>query len=101
MALAAWRKRENIELLRTIAIVTASVNPEKAQQALQRLIEEMFPEVAKDRAHSVDKALEIMERETKRLYKVTPVGQSLKKTPFARVQSILKNKRKPRKGDGD
>src|SRR4030095_4342339 len=44
VALWAWKKRERIDLLKTIAIVTAQVNPDRASQALHRLIEEMFPE---------------------------------------------------------
>ncbi len=63
MAIQAWRKRQRIELLRTIAIVTATVNPERATQALHRLIEEMFPEHRIEREKAVERALEIMERE--------------------------------------
>ena len=72
LAIQAFRKRQRIELLRTIAIVTASVNPERASQALHRLIEEMFPEHQIERAKAVERALEIMEREKDRVYAVVP-----------------------------
>jgi hypothetical protein len=72
LAIQAWRKRQRIELLRTIAIVTATVNPERATQALHRLIEEMFPEHRIERERAVERALEIMEREKERVYAVVP-----------------------------
>lgn len=94
IAIAAWRKLERIELLRTIATVTAQVNPEKAQQALQRLIEEAFPEVAMDRKRSVDRAMEIMEREKNRSYQVTPVGSTVGKNSWDRLKNILGRRRR-------
>lgn len=99
----AWRKQQRIELYRTIAICTASVNADQAQAALRRLIEEMFPEVAKDRERAVDRAMEIMERERAKVYQVAPVGASLAKTPWGRIQSIMKQKRRrPHRGpNGD
>lgn len=93
----AYRKNQRIELLRTIAIVTASVNPEKANAALQRLIEEQFPEVAKDREKSIDKAMEIMERERTRTYSVSSSEQALNKNGFGKFRDILKRKREPRR----
>ena len=93
LALVAWKRRERIELLRTIAIVTAQVNPEKASQALSKLIEEMFPEHKIDREKAVDRAMEIMEREKDRVYNVSKVGQRTKNTPLARIQGILGKKR--------
>ena len=95
MALQAWRKQQRIDLYRTIAIVTASVNAEKAQAALQRLIEEMFPEVGNEREDAVDKVMKIMEKEREKTYSVAAVGHSLKKTPWGRAQTILQQKRKP------
>lgn len=75
---------------------TASVNPEKAQQALQRLIEESFPEVAKDRARAIDRAMEIMEKEKDKTYAVNVMGQQSKGNSWQRAQHILKNRRKPK-----
>jgi hypothetical protein len=98
LAIEAWRKKERVDLLRTIALVTASANPEKAQDALRRLIEEQFPEVAKDRERAVDRAMEIMEKEKTRSYSVAPVGHSLsKKGPWRRIQNILRQKRRRRR----
>lgn len=98
MAIAAWRKQQRIELSRTIAVVTASTNPDNAQKALHQLIEEMFPEVAAEREQAVDKALEIMEKEKGKAYKVTAVGSSLGKNSWSRVQNIMKQKRRSRRG---
>lgn len=81
-------------MYRTIAQVTATVNPDKAQGALRKLIEEMFPEVAGDRERAIDKAMEIMEQEKNKTYSVAPVGHSLKKGSWGRVQNILKQKRR-------
>jgi hypothetical protein len=97
MAIAVWRKQQRIELYRTIATVTASVNPENAQKALQRLIEEMFPEVAVERENAVEKAMEIMEKEKDKAYKVTAVGSSLGKGSWGRMRNILKQKRRARR----
>ncbi len=94
MAIAAWRKQQRIELLRTIAVCTATVNPEKASNALNKLIEEMFPEVAKDRARAVDRAMEIMEKEKDKSYAIAPVGHSLRGNSWARAQHILKNRKR-------
>jgi len=97
MAIEAWRKQQRIELYKTIAGVTASVNPESAQKALRQLIEEMFPEVATERERAVDKALEIMEKEKDKSYKVAAVGSSLGKGSWGRMQNILKQKKRPRR----
>jgi predicted CoA-binding protein len=95
LAIAAWRKQQRIDLLRTIAVVTASVNPEKANAALRRLIEETFPEVAKDRDDAVERAMAIMEKEKNKTYSVAPVGSSLKggKT-WRALQSIISKRRR-------
>lgn len=98
-AIAAWRKNQRIDLLRTIAIVTATVQPTQAQVALRRLIEEMFPEVAEDRDRAVDRALEIMEKERTKTYAVAPVGHGLNKGAFGRIRNILKQKRGFRRGN--
>lgn len=93
----AWRKQQRIDLLKTIAQVTASVNPEKAQKALRNLIEEMFPEVAREREEAVDKAMQIMEVERKKSYAIAKVGHGLDRGAFGRFRNILKNKRGRRK----
>lgn len=72
VAIEAWKKRQRIDLLRTIAMVTAAVNPDRAAQALHRLIEEQFPEHRIERERAVERALEIMEVESRRVYSVTP-----------------------------
>ena len=94
LAVAAWRKQQRIELLRTIAVVTASVNPDKAQSALNKLIEEMFPEVGAEREQAVEKALQIMEEERTKTYSIAPVGHGLTKGAFGKIQSIMRNKKR-------
>lgn len=94
LAIAAWRKQQRIDLYRTIAVCTAAVNPEKAQGALRKLIEEMFPEIGQERDKAVEKAMEIMEAEREKTYKITPVGQSLDKGSWGRMKNVLKQKRK-------
>lgn len=69
-AILTWQKNRRVELLRTIALVTGSANPERAQKALNMLIEEMFPEQKLKREEAIDKALEIMESEQQRVYNV-------------------------------
>jgi glutamate synthase domain-containing protein 3 len=83
----AWRKKQRIKLLNTIAVVVATVNPEKAQKALNGLIEEMFPEVEADRQKSVDRALDIMEKERKKVFSVSPLH---KRKPQGLVKKINK-----------
>jgi len=94
LAIAAWRKNQRIELLRTIATVTATVNPDKAQSALRKLIEEMFPEVGSEREQAVDRAMQIMEEERKKTYNIAPVGHSLNKGAFGKIKNIMKQKRR-------
>jgi hypothetical protein len=96
LAIAAWRKQQRIDLYRTIAVCTASVNPEKAQGALRKLIEEMFPEVGKERERAVEKAMEIMEAEKAKSYSIVPVGQSLDKGSWGRMKNVLKQKKRGR-----
>lgn len=95
LAVHAWRKMQRIELYRTIATVTAAVNPESAQKALTNLIEEMFPEVAAEREQAVEQAMKIMEREKDKTYKVSAVGSSLGKGSSSKIQNIMKAKRRP------
>jgi hypothetical protein len=97
LAITAWRKQQRIELYRTIAICAASINPDQAQAALRRLIEEMFPEVARDRERAVDRAMAIMEKERAKVYQVAAVGESMAKTPWGRIQSIMKQRRRSRR----
>lgn len=96
LAIAAWRKQQRIELYRTIAVVTASVNPDKAQNALRKLIEEMFPEVGTEREQAVDKAMQIMEEERKKAYSVAAVGHGLNKGAFGKIQNIMRQKKRRR-----
>jgi S-adenosylmethionine synthetase len=98
IAITAWRKQQRIDLYTTIATVTAAVNPEGAQKALRRLVEEMFPEVAKEREKAVEKAMEIMEKETKKTYKVAAVGSSLGDSSWDKMQNIMKQRRRPKRG---
>lgn len=95
VAIHAWRKRERIDLYRTIAVCTAATNPAQAQAAIRRLIEEQFPEVGKEREDAVDRAMEIMEKEKAKTYAVAPVGGALNKGGTARLQNILKQRRPP------
>ena len=69
-AVLTWQKNQRVELLKTIAVVTSSANPDKAQKALNMLIEEMFPSHKLERKEAIDRALEIMESEQKRVYNV-------------------------------
>lgn len=94
LAVAAWRKNQRIELLRTIATVTATVNPDKAQAALRKLIEEMFPEVGSEREEAVDRAMQIMEEERKKTYNIAPVGHGLNKGAFGKIQNIMRQKKR-------
>lgn len=94
MAILAWKKRQRIELLRTIAVVTASANPDKAQQALHRLIEEQFPEQKIERDKAVERALEIMEREQKRVYSVVPTD--VKPSALGKLRRVTSRRRRPR-----
>lgn len=96
IAITAWRKQQRIELYRTIAVCTAAVNPDKAQDALRRLIEEMFPEVGKEREKAVERAMEIMEQERTKSYSVAPVGESLDKGSWGKMKNVLRNRKRGR-----
>lgn len=85
-----WRKKQRIQLLHTICGVVASVNPDKAQQALNDLIEEMFPEKAFDRKKSVEKALKIMEEERKKVIKVVPLHKQKPRGLVKKINKVLK-----------
>jgi S-adenosylmethionine synthetase len=98
IAIRAWRKQQRIELYKTIATVTATVNAENAQKALRNLVEEMFPEVAAERERAVEKAMEIMEKEKNKSYKVTAVGSSMGKGSSNKIQSIMRQRRRPKRG---
>lgn len=99
LAIAAWRKQQRVELLRTIALATAVANPEKAASALNRLIEEAFPEVGKERTRAVERAMEIMEKEKDRQYAVAPMGGPPKGNSWERTQNILRNRRRTPRGN--
>ncbi|MHC4647267.1 MAG: hypothetical protein ACYTBJ_17390 [Planctomycetota bacterium] len=70
--------------------MVANVNPEKAQRALSNLIEEMFPEQRFERERAVERALEIMEKERKKVFLVSPRVPPKKKGLVARVNKVLK-----------
>lgn len=92
MAIGAWRKLRRIELLKTIAIVTAAVNPEQAQKALNNLIEEEYPEIKEERQKSVDKALVIMKEESKKPYYIKPLDEDKPKSLVRKLRAITGNK---------
>jgi hypothetical protein len=77
--------------LRTIAVVTASVNPEKAAEAMHRLIEEMFPEHRIEREKAVERALEIMKREQSRVYSVVPTD--VKPSALGKFRKLVQGRR--------
>lgn len=85
-----WKKRQRIELLKTICGVVASVNPKKAKDALNNLIEEMFPEQRFERERAVEKALKIMEEERKKVITVTPMSKEKPRGLIRRVNKVLK-----------
>lgn len=90
-AILVWQKTQRVELLKTIAVVTATVDPEKAQKSLNLLIEEMFPDRKVERDRAVANALEIMEGEQKRVYNVKKT--ELKKSAIGRkLQRVFKKK---------
>ena len=89
MAIGAWRKLRRIELLKTIAVVTASVNPEQAQKALNNLIEEEYSEIKEERQKSVDKALIVMKEESKKPYYVQPLDEDKPKGLVKKIKDIV------------
>jgi flagellar motor switch protein FliG len=94
VAIAAWRKQQRVELLKTIAVVVASSNPEKAAEALNNLIQEMFPEIKADRQKSVDRALAIMRDEMKKgPILVRPLEDIKSKSVMPKVRSALLRRR--------
>lgn len=99
MAIAAWRKQQRIETLRTIAIVVAQTNPEKAQKALDDMLAETFPEIGHDRQKSVDKALKLMKEESKVVYRAKPLdekpteGWIKNATAIRSLERLRKNRR--------
>lgn len=90
IAIYVWKKKQRIDLLKTIAIVVANVNPEKAQKALSGLIEEQFPEQKYEKQKSVERALKIMEVERKKVFKVAPRYPKKQKGLALRVNKVLK-----------
>jgi len=93
LAISAWRKQQRIELLRTIALAQAFVNPEKAQKAMTNLLEEMFPEVAEDRQKAVDKALDIMKKESGKVYIARAIDEKEQKGWIKKANAALKHNR--------
>jgi len=90
VAISIWRKKQRIELLNTIAIVVANVNPEKANKALHDLIEEQFPEQRFEREKAVERALKVMEKERKKTFSVSPLHGKKAKGLVRRVNKVLK-----------
>ena len=70
--------------------MVAAVNPDKAQKALSDLIEEMFPEQKFERQKSVDRALEIMEEERKKVFSVSKKFPEKPKGLVRRINKVLK-----------
>lgn len=56
-----FQKRQEIELLKTAALVTAVVNPEKVQKAFEDLQEKMFPFMEANRDRYIQEKMEIMD----------------------------------------
>lgn len=92
MAIAAWRKEQRVRMLQTIATVVAHTNPQKAQEALSNLLEEMFPEVAIDKKSQVERALAIMEKESKTVYVARPLDEKKNQGWVKKTQKALGSK---------
>lgn len=90
VAVYVWKKKQRIDLLRTISLVVAAVNPEKAKEALSNLIEEQFPEQKFEREQAVDKALRIMEEERKKVFSVSARQPQKQRGLVERVNKVLK-----------
>lgn len=85
-----WKKQQRIKLLHTICDVVATVNPKKAKDALDSLIEEMFPEQRFEREKAVEKALKIMEEERKKVIVFSPLHKRKPKGLIKRINKVLK-----------
>jgi hypothetical protein len=85
-----WKKQQRIQLLHTICGVVATVNPQKAKDALNNLIEEMFPEQKFEREQAVERALKIMEEERKKVIMFSPLHRRKPKGLIKRVNKVLK-----------
>lgn len=67
----------------------ANTNPQKAQQAITNLIEEQFPEQKFERSKAVERALEIMEKERKKVFSVSPLHPRRPRGLIRRVNKVL------------
>jgi hypothetical protein len=85
-----WKKQQRIKLLHTICDVVASVNPKKAKDSLDSLIEEMFPEQKFEREKAVEKALKIMKEERNKVIAFSPVHRRKPKGLIKRINKVLK-----------
>jgi hypothetical protein len=86
IACTIWRKRNRIELLKALAPAIATVNPEKAQEYVQSLLEEIEPQLKIEKAESEAKLRNMVEQEAKNVYTVTPIAGTpgLRKRPAGR-----------------
>lgn len=69
------------------------MNPEKAQKAMNDLLEEMFPEVAQDRQKAVDRALDIMKKESSKVYIARAVDEREQKGWIKKANAVLRQRR--------
>ena len=86
IACTIWKKSNRIELLKALAPAIATVNPEKAQEYVQSLLEEIEPQLKIEKAKDEAKLKALVDEEVKNVYTVTPVSGTpgLRKRPAGR-----------------
>lgn len=68
LLIAAWNKRQQIEMQKTSALMTAMVNPDKAYDAYSNLMKTAFPDYSRMRKMQDTKMMELFEREKTKVF---------------------------------
>ncbi len=66
-----WQKRNRIELLKALVPAVAGINPDKAREFAEMLMDEVMPQLKKERVDKNKRDIDLLNEETKFEYQVT------------------------------
>jgi len=71
LLIAAWRKRQSIEIRKFLALATAASNPKKAAETFEEIVSMEFPEVVENKKNKEEMQIETLKDEANYFFRLS------------------------------
>lgn len=72
LLIQAWRKRQDIELRKLLALATVAVNPNKFSEIFKEIVALEFPETTENEKQKDIRQAEMLKDEAEYVYRISP-----------------------------